>query len=256
VRRPERFSFGRNWAAFSEEIDAGVVADAQASLVRLLGRERFDGVDVVDVGSGSGLFSEAFLRLGAAHVTALDLDPESVRLTERRVRALADESRARVLEGSVLDAALVASLPRAALVYSWGVLHHTGAMWRALELAATLVRPGGTLAVALYNRHWTSSLWRLVKIAYNRSPAPLGEAMVDAYVRAGTAYQRATGRRVEPARGMKVRHDVRDWLGGLPYEYASREEVVAFGKRRGWLARTVVPARGMTGCNEFGFDLP
>ena len=55
-------------------------------------------------------------------------------------------------------------------MYSWGVLHHTGAMWKALENASTLVRPGGLLFIALYNNQGGASRrWKIIKRTYNDS---------------------------------------------------------------------------------------
>ena len=71
--------------------------------------------------------------------------------------------------GSALDATYLAGLGGFELVYSWGVLHHTGAMWQALENAAIPVVDGGRLFVAIYNdQGWISGYWRAVKRLYNR----------------------------------------------------------------------------------------
>ena len=37
------------------------------------------------------------------------------------------------------------------IVYSWGVLHHTGDVWHAIENAASRVKPGGIFYIALYS---------------------------------------------------------------------------------------------------------
>jgi len=56
-------------------------------------------------------------------------------------------------------------------VYSWGVLHHTGKMWQALDNVAPLVKPGGQLFIAIYNDvGWRSVAWRGIKACYNQMP--------------------------------------------------------------------------------------
>jgi 2-polyprenyl-6-hydroxyphenyl methylase/3-demethylubiquinone-9 3-methyltransferase len=54
-------------------------------------------------------------------------------------------------------------------VYSWGVLHHTGSMWQALENAILPVRSGGLLFIAIYNdQGGVSGRWASIKRAYVR----------------------------------------------------------------------------------------
>jgi hypothetical protein len=56
------------------------------------------------------------------------------------------------------------------VTYSWGVLHHTGDMWTALENVAGLVKPDGQLWISIYNDQGEAShIWKLVKRSYNKS---------------------------------------------------------------------------------------
>jgi 2-polyprenyl-6-hydroxyphenyl methylase/3-demethylubiquinone-9 3-methyltransferase len=216
-----------------------------------------DGALVIDVGCGSGLFSEAFLRLGARSVNAVDVDPECVRLTRARTDGLEGfEGRCQAMEASILDPSLGDRLAPADIVYAWGSLTFTGSMWEAVERASALVRPDGVLVLGLYNRHWTSPLWRGVKRVYNSVPAFLQVVMVEGYVVAGRLYNRLRGRTIEPRRGMEMRSDIRDWLGGYPYDYASPEELRRFATDRGWQVLGFTPCQGMTGVNEFVLRIP
>ncbi len=249
------FSFGSNWSSFSRLITDDTLTRAMDSIRELLGRDRLDGETIVDIGCGSGLFSQAFLRLGAARVTALDADPLCVQLTERRC-ASEPGSRLQVLHASILDASLGSRLERSSIGYAWGSLHHTGSMWSALERASTLVEPGGVLVAALYNRHWTSAGWRVVKRCYGSGPEWLRSFLVSGYAGAAELADRAHARAATPQRGMDRLHDIRDWLGGWPYEYASANEVARFAAERGWPLTKLVPCRGRTGCNQFVFQVP
>jgi len=66
-----------------------------------------------------------------------------------------------------LDVDYVQALGKFEVVYSWGVLHHTGAMWQALEQAAIPVADGGRLFLAIYNdQEGKSNRWRMVKRLY------------------------------------------------------------------------------------------
>lgn len=251
-----RFTFGGNWRSYSHVITDAVVSQAAASLVHLLGEEAIQGKTIVDVGCGSGLFTLAFLRLGAAQVYAIDIDSDCVNLTQQLVQSESNRHKASVQQLSILDPALAQRIPPVDTVYAWGSLHHTGAMWQALECAASLVSRRGLLAVALYNRHWTSLFWKFVKWVYNYSPTWLQRMLVRGYFSIGQAYNCLTRRAIVTKRGMDVWHDIQDWLGGYPYEYTSPQEVQAFAQAHMWEVLKMVMCQGTTGCNEFVFRLP
>lgn len=143
ISKGERFAFGANWGRFLKTLSDDRITKAEDSLRRTLGLERLDGLSFLDAGSGSGLFSLAARRLGAS-VVSFDFDPQSVACTlELRRRFFPDDATWQVEQGSVLESDYLARLGQFDVVYSWGVLHHTGAMWQALENVVPLVRGGG-----------------------------------------------------------------------------------------------------------------
>jgi len=132
IARGERFRFGENWKHFLGSLNETRIAEAEKSLKEMLQAEKLSGKSFLDVGSGSGLFSLAAKRLGA-RVHSFDYDPESVACTmELRRRYFDEDSDWTIEEGSVLDANYIDALGKFDIVYSWGVLHHTGQMWQAL----------------------------------------------------------------------------------------------------------------------------
>jgi 2-polyprenyl-3-methyl-5-hydroxy-6-metoxy-1,4-benzoquinol methylase len=171
VARGERFEFGKNWTRFLRVLDDERIRQAERSLSEMLERDRLDGRRFLDIGSGSGLFSLAARRLGA-EVRSFDYDPNSVACTkELKSRYFADDPQWQVERGSVLDAKFIERLGLFDVVYSWGVLHHTGAMWQALDHAQRPVAAGGRLFIALYNDTGSQSArWKRIKHTYMRLP--------------------------------------------------------------------------------------
>jgi 2-polyprenyl-6-hydroxyphenyl methylase/3-demethylubiquinone-9 3-methyltransferase len=267
VVKGERFPFGKNWQRFLRLLDAERIRQAEVSLAAKLGQEELQGRRFLDIGCGSGIFSLAARRLGA-RVHSFDFDKESV--------ACADELRQRffgidpgwtVEKGSVLDPAYMGSLGLFDIVYSWGVLHHTGRMWDAIGAACDAVAPRGTLFIAIYNDLGTrTQRWKTIKRLYNSMPpmtrpiftaaaiAPeelknLARALVTGrpmdYLRRWTSYN---------DRGMNHWRDAVDWVGGYPYECATPEAIFDFCRARGFtLVRMKCGGVGL-GCNEFVFE--
>lgn len=252
IARRERFEFGANWQRFLSVLNDDRIRDAERSLQRMLGIQDLAGRTFLDAGSGSGLFSLAAHRLGA-QVTSFDFDPKSVACTtELRSRFAAGSSRWRIEEGSVLDAAYLDTLGRFDVVYSWGVLHHTGQMWTAIDNVSKLVTPGGKLFIALYNDQGpVSRYWLTVKRAYVRYPllrAPIIAAHMPYPF--GPSYLNRLLRGKGTPRGMSFMRDVVDWLGGLPFDVATPDAVLAFLRDRGYRETKVVRTKRL-GCNEF-----
>src|SRR3712207_3811365 len=132
-----RFAFGKNWQSFVDTaLNSQRIVKAAASLRRLLNLEHLCGRTFLDIGCGSGLFSLAACLLGAERVIAFDYDTDSVDASRAvRARAGIPAERWSIEQGSILDRAFLDTVHPADIVYSWGVLHHTGAMWQALDNA-------------------------------------------------------------------------------------------------------------------------
>jgi len=264
VAAGERFRFGDNWTRFLAVLNDERIAEAERSLRDYLGLDSLQGMRFLDVGSGSGLFSLAARRLGA-DVLSFDYDPQSVACTqELRARYFPDDRGWEVTQGSILDHGFVTALGEFDVVYAWGVLHHTGAVWTALYNAQSRVRPGGLFYVALYrDQGIVSAIWKVVKQIYCAGPFRRGvmtALFFPLFFLAGLAIDLATLRDPRSRyrdhvrlRGMSLIHDWRDWLGGYPYEPVSAEGVTTFLENLGHTRLRLEPPPIGFGNNQFVF---
>jgi SAM-dependent methyltransferase len=261
-----RFGFGDNWQSFLRVVNDERIQAAAASLAEMLGTHDLNGRRFLDVGSGSGLFSLGARQLGAS-VHSFDYDQRSVACTaELKRRYFPDDPNWIVQEGSVLDTTFLETLGVFDVVYSWGVLHHTGALWQAMENVAPLVRDGGQLFISIYNDQGAASRrWTYVKRMYCQSPGVVRWAVIggvaavwgsQALARRALAPRRWLARRHEGrptrARSMSRYYDLKDWVGGYPFEVAKPEAVSAFYGDRGF-TRVRLTTDGGHGCNQYVF---
>lgn len=267
TRAETHFAFGRNWASYARNVTEAEIGEAETGLQRLLGSASLAGKSFLDIGSGSGLHSLAAVRLGASRVRAVDIDKDSVETTRTLLSRFALGKNWDAERASVFDLT-PKRMGEFDIVYSWGVLHHTGDLDRAIRSAACLVRDDGLFIFALYRRVLTDRLWRIEKRWYAQtSPATQARARA-AYKALFRIGLRLTGRSFDAYvagyrgnRGMDFDHDVHDWMGGWPYESISPEEVDALMRGLGFVRVRLFASNGRlfgrhsgvfgSGCDEF-----
>jgi 2-polyprenyl-6-hydroxyphenyl methylase/3-demethylubiquinone-9 3-methyltransferase len=255
IANGRRFEFGANWLQFVRTLNETRIAEAEKSLTHMLQVHNLTGCRFLDAGSGSGLFSLAARRLGAT-VHSFDYDPKSVACTqELKRRFFHDDAAWEISQRSVLDRDNLRALGTFDVVYSWGVLHHTGAMWNAMDNVSALVADGGRLFIAIYNDQGLQSrYWHAVKKTYASTPLlrwPLLLLHVP-YPGLPSMLLRLLSGRTEAERGMSLWYDLVDWVGGYPFEVATPKAVQEFYRERHFRLDRMKTTNRL-GCNEFVF---
>lgn len=259
-----RFGFGKNWKSFLQLLNEERIREAERSLLAMLGRQDLRGLRFLDAGCGSGLFSLAALRLGAREVVSFDYDLNSVACAQFLNEKFGPFGNWRINRGSVLDQDWLRSLGQYDVVYCWGVLHHTGEMWKAMENVAEAVADNALMFISIYNDQGArTAIWKRIKRFYNSSPrfmrfligngffavTAVWMLLVD-LLKKRRVWDRYSGRN---SRGMGAYHDAIDWIGGYPFEAATPEQIFRYFRDRGFVLREMVTRQGL-GCNEFVFQ--
>jgi SAM-dependent methyltransferase len=120
--------------------------------------ERWQGKRVLEVGCGIGTDSINFARAGA-HLTAVDLSGESLRIAAQRADVMGAGNRIRFVQANAEELTSTVDDGPYDLVYSFGAVHHTPRPERAIGQMRALIRPGGTLKLMVYHQRSWKVFW-------------------------------------------------------------------------------------------------
>lgn len=227
-----RYGFGKNWSEFIEKhFSEERVRISQDNLLGFLRYPDLKGKTFLDIGCGSGIHSLAALRAGASQVFSFDYDMNSVKTAEFIRNREGNPSNWTIQQGSALDKEYMKTLPKSDIVYSWGVLHHTGAMWDAIRNATIPLKDDSLFFIALYTHdvqvNPSADFWLDIKQKYNKSGS-IGKKYLEFWyffkfiLIPDIIYRRNTVKKFKDykeTRGMELWTDIKDWLGGWPMEF-------------------------------------
>jgi len=114
---------------------------------RIFDYERYRGKRVLEIGCGMGCMASNWASQGAS-LTAIDLNPVAVAQTTQRFKVLGLQGQIQEVDAESLP------FPDESFdfVYSWGVIHHTPGIRKAIQDIYRVLRPGGQVGLMLYNR--------------------------------------------------------------------------------------------------------
>ena len=212
-------------------------------LLNFLKLKDLSGKYFLDIGCGSGLSSLAAYRLGARKIVSFDYDQKSVDATKRLRQYVGNPEQWQVMQGSILDEAFLSKIEPADIVYCWGVLHHTGEVWRGIDNTVKLMKPDGMMYIALYEYNVqinpTPEFWLEVKQKYVRGGWLTKRKLELWYI---WTFMLAKDIHALPKvirdirsrkdRGMEFFANLVDWLGGWPMEFVKLEDVKEWGLKK------------------------
>jgi len=262
-RKTMQFDFGKNWLNFSKNaLTTEKVEQAKQDFEKLFHEIELPGKSFVDIGFGQGL-SLLIAKQKGATVVGCEINPTCEQALKQTLTYFPEFKLTDIawIKGSILNQGTVEELLQHYenkgfdVVHSWGVLHHTGKIQKSIQNASSLVKENGYLIISIYNKHWTSPIWLVIKWLYNQLPSILQKAVAYLfYPIIWLAKYLVTGENpTKMNRGMNLFYNVVDWVGGYPYEYASKDEMLHLIEPLGFELIHFVSAQVPTGCNEFIF---
>jgi ubiquinone/menaquinone biosynthesis C-methylase UbiE len=219
----------------------------QHHLHLIFGEEKIKGKCIVDCGSGSGITSLAFRKLGAAHVIGLDQSQNDVNFATQKAQEYGVSNCSFWVKNLLDEQSLTTDLPFKTfdIVYSFGVLHHTSDPQKAFRNIAKLMKDDGLLCVGLYLKTPLTSFFDILGKLYRKSPPfiqDLWRKCIESFL---FCYDTCKGKR--PHDVENIQSEVHDWFGVPKRSHHTLEEVALWYEGIGCTSKFI----GYTGRFKF-----
>ena len=227
------FKFGKNWKEYLEKTNDQNILYASRDLETILGTNNIKNKSFLDIGCGSGIHSLSALTLGAKYVESFDLDPINIKNTQNFIEKWWEEKNYDIYQNNILDNNV--QNKKFDIIYSWGVLHHTGNLELAIKNSLKYCKSGSILFLALYEKTYYCEIWKKIKKFYNSSNKFTKFSILYSYIifkiivlilLFKNPYKHIRDyQNNEQNRGMLFFNDQVDWVGGYPYESITKKEL-------------------------------
>lgn len=191
--------------------------------------EEIKGKTVLDAGCGTGVFSIIFARNGAAKVTGIDISPGSLG-TARSLKEKFGLTNVEFREQDMLH------LPCAAasfdIVWAWGTVHHTTDPLGAIAEFIRVLKPGGSLFLAIYKRTNVTWMHEIIRKTMIRTPRWSWNVLAKAGAFVLTPVVLLFKRRQKSRKGEKLSELILDWYFVPIRHYYRPEEIQVFLERK------------------------
>ena len=199
------------------------------------------GKSVLDAGCGTGIFSIIFANHGAKHVIGIDISEGSLQ-TARHLKEKFGLNNAEFQKQDML--ALPFPDSSFDIVWAWGTVHHTTDPFRAIGELIRVLKPSGSILLAVYKRTKLTFLHEIIRKTLLRTPKKTWKALAKILVLFLAPVIFFFKKREKSRKGEKLEELIVDWYFVPIRHYYKPEEISTFLAERGMVIEDYLPASG------------